>query len=80
AWKRCTEDLKEHDDASVRAWTRKEEIDTLLVFAPDLFSGVLTAFNVQSYQLLQPSPSPDPTIQLPSQACTAAQVNSLSFN
>ncbi|KAI1793408.1 hypothetical protein LXA43DRAFT_242735 [Ganoderma leucocontextum] len=35
----------------VRRW--KSEIDMLLVFA-GLFSAVLTAFNVQSYQLLQP--------------------------
>lgn len=61
AWSRCAQVLKEHDDGQVRAW--KEEIDTLLVFA-GLFSGVLTAFNVQFYALLQPDATTAQTAML----------------
>ncbi|KAI0755090.1 hypothetical protein C8Q80DRAFT_1117583 [Daedaleopsis nitida] len=42
--------MQEHSDQMVQRW--KEEIDMFLVFA-GLFSAVLTAFNVQSYALLQ---------------------------
>ena len=49
-----------------------------------MFSAILTAFNVQSYQLLTPSPSPDPVIlalerisaQLGSFAVTPPSINS----
>ncbi|KAI0369299.1 hypothetical protein BV20DRAFT_373446 [Pilatotrama ljubarskyi] len=45
-------------DEMIRRWNT--EIDTYLVYA-GLFSAILTAFNVQSYQLLQPA-VPDPTV------------------
>ncbi|EMD35963.1 hypothetical protein CERSUDRAFT_96188 [Gelatoporia subvermispora B] len=51
AWIECAERIKEYDEETIKAW--KEEIDTLLVFA-GLFSAVVTAFNVQFIQLLQP--------------------------
>ncbi|KAI0631322.1 hypothetical protein C8Q77DRAFT_1025935, partial [Trametes polyzona] len=38
-------------DGYMEQW--KSELDTLLVYA-GLFSAVLTAFNVESYRLLQP--------------------------
>ncbi|KAL6301865.1 hypothetical protein BKA93DRAFT_441410 [Sparassis latifolia] len=75
AWTKCAACLEQHDHQSVQSW--KEEIDTLLVFA-GLFSAVLTAFNVQSYQLLQPNPSPDATIVLLAQIST--QLSSFSVN
>ncbi|KAM5533444.1 hypothetical protein V8D89_012882 [Ganoderma adspersum] len=50
-WERCARILARHSEEMVQRW--KSEIDMLLVFA-GLFSAVLTAFNVQSYQLLQP--------------------------
>ncbi|EMD31568.1 hypothetical protein CERSUDRAFT_26415, partial [Gelatoporia subvermispora B] len=55
--------LRAHDEDMVKA--EKEEIDTMLVFA-GLFSTVLTAFNVESYSLLQapPPPTPDPNTQI----------------
>ncbi|KAI0821722.1 hypothetical protein BC628DRAFT_1287219, partial [Trametes gibbosa] len=46
-------------DDLVNRWNR--EIDIYLLFA-GLFSSILTAFNVQSYQLLQPG-GPDATVQ-----------------
>ncbi|KAI0683740.1 hypothetical protein C8T65DRAFT_836921 [Cerioporus squamosus] len=57
-WVEAAEAVKTYHDGLVRRW--QEEMDTLLVYA-GLFSAVLTAFNVQSYQLLQPSPT-DPTL------------------
>ncbi|KAI0718801.1 hypothetical protein C8T65DRAFT_827467 [Cerioporus squamosus] len=57
-WVEAAEAVKTYHDGLVRRW--QEELDTLLVYA-GLFSAVLTAFNVQSYQLLQPSPT-DPTL------------------
>ncbi|KAI0659738.1 hypothetical protein C8Q70DRAFT_900332, partial [Cubamyces menziesii] len=43
--------VKTLHDSSMERW--KSELDTLLVYA-GLFSAVLTAFNVESYRLLQP--------------------------
>ncbi|KAI0794304.1 hypothetical protein C8Q74DRAFT_568815, partial [Fomes fomentarius] len=58
----------------VRRW--KEEIDTLLVYT-GLFSAILTAFNVQSYQLLQPAPT-DPAVAVLKQI--SAQLSSFSIS
>ncbi|KAJ3553755.1 hypothetical protein NM688_g3446 [Phlebia brevispora] len=52
-WTACARSMKQHDESMVHGW--KEEIDTLLVFA-GLFSAVLTAFTVESYQNLQADP------------------------
>lgn len=43
-----------------------------------LFSAILTAFNVQSYQLLQPAPAPDPILIALQQI--SAQLTSFSMN
>ncbi|KAH9852315.1 hypothetical protein C2E23DRAFT_885821 [Lenzites betulinus] len=43
--------VKTFHDGTVKRWI--DELDTLLVYA-GLFSAVLTAFNVESYRLLQP--------------------------
>ncbi|KAI0697485.1 hypothetical protein C8T65DRAFT_614721 [Cerioporus squamosus] len=60
AWTEAAEAVKASYDQLLGRW--KEEMDTLLVYA-GVSSAVLTAFNVQSYHLLQPEPS-DPTLAL----------------
>ncbi|KAL4251572.1 hypothetical protein ABKN59_006706 [Abortiporus biennis] len=52
-WMRCCRVIRDADIKMVTAWT--DEIDTLLVFA-GLFSAVLTAFLIESYQLLKDDP------------------------
>ncbi|KAI0716569.1 hypothetical protein C8Q76DRAFT_724895 [Earliella scabrosa] len=72
-WSEVAEVVRTHYDELVSRW--KEELDTLLVYA-GLFSAVLTAFNVQSYQLLQPGPA-DPTVLALQQI--SAQLNSFTI-
>ncbi|RPD58371.1 hypothetical protein L227DRAFT_654762 [Lentinus tigrinus ALCF2SS1-6] len=57
-WTEAAEAVKASYDQLLDRW--KEEMDTLLVYA-GVSSAVLTAFNVESYKLLQPDPS-DPTL------------------
>ncbi|KAI0695068.1 hypothetical protein C8T65DRAFT_49791 [Cerioporus squamosus] len=52
-WANCVRALRDYDEHMVKGW--KEDIDSLLVFA-GLFSAVLTAFNIESYKLLQEDP------------------------
>ncbi|TBU22723.1 hypothetical protein BD311DRAFT_769855 [Dichomitus squalens] len=66
--------VKTYSDEMVKRWN--EEIDNLLVYA-GLFSSILTAFNVQSYLLLQPA-TPDPTLAVLQQI--SLQLNSFSVN
>ncbi|KAL6301864.1 hypothetical protein BKA93DRAFT_441342 [Sparassis latifolia] len=75
AWETCAKGLNEYDTKRVATW--KEEIDTLLVFA-GLFASVLTAFNIESYQLLQSNPSADATVLLLAQIST--QLSSFSVS
>ncbi|KAI0702785.1 hypothetical protein C8T65DRAFT_611898, partial [Cerioporus squamosus] len=56
AWDATAHAVKKYSDEMVDRWNK--EIDTLLA---GLFSAILTAFNVQSYQLLTP-PAPDPVV------------------
>ncbi|KAI0364171.1 hypothetical protein BV20DRAFT_48964 [Pilatotrama ljubarskyi] len=58
AWSTASEIVKIYSDDMVKRMNA--EIDTLLVYA-GLFSAILTAFNVESYTLLQPA-QPDPTL------------------
>ncbi|KAF8985723.1 hypothetical protein BDQ17DRAFT_1289793 [Cyathus striatus] len=51
-WKDCHELVKRYDRALCRGWT--EEITNLLILS-GLFSAVVTAFAVESYQWLQPN-------------------------
>ncbi|OJT08325.1 hypothetical protein TRAPUB_777 [Trametes pubescens] len=74
AWTKCTDVMKGHHEAILARW--KDEIDTLLVYA-GLFSAVLTAFNVESYSLLQQNPT-DTTNALLAQL--SAQINSFTIN
>ncbi|RPD63453.1 hypothetical protein L227DRAFT_521624 [Lentinus tigrinus ALCF2SS1-6] len=59
AWNETAKILKTYSDEVIDRWNK--EIDTLLVYA-GLFSAILTAFNVQSYQLLTPPPQTDPVL------------------
>ncbi|RPD52958.1 hypothetical protein L226DRAFT_572628 [Lentinus tigrinus ALCF2SS1-7] len=52
-WANCVKVLRDYDEHMVKGW--KEDVDSLLVFA-GLFSAVLTAFNIESYKLLQEDP------------------------
>ncbi|KAH9886470.1 hypothetical protein C8Q73DRAFT_281363 [Cubamyces lactineus] len=74
AWSGTAEVVKTYSDEMVQRMNK--EIDTLLVYA-GLFSAILTAFNVQSYPLLQPAP-PDPTLAALFQI--SAQLSSFSIN
>ncbi|KAI0351165.1 hypothetical protein OH77DRAFT_1411676, partial [Trametes cingulata] len=58
AWSKTSEIVRMYSDDMVKRLNA--EIDTLLGYA-GLFSAILTAFNVESYTLLQPS-QPDPTL------------------
>ncbi|KAI0760438.1 hypothetical protein C8Q74DRAFT_1296319 [Fomes fomentarius] len=73
-WSAAAEAVKIHHDELVARW--KEEMDTLLVYA-GLISAILTAFNIQSYQMLQPSPT-DSTVAVLQQIST--QLASFSIN
>ncbi|TBU21830.1 hypothetical protein BD311DRAFT_792534 [Dichomitus squalens] len=75
ALSKTAEIVRKYNDEMVKRWN--EEIDTLLVYA-GLFSAILTAFNVQSYLLLQPPATPVPTLAVLQQ--TSLQLNSFSVN
>ncbi|KAI0712726.1 hypothetical protein C8T65DRAFT_176460 [Cerioporus squamosus] len=75
AWKETAHIMKTYSDEIVDRWNK--EIDTLLVYA-GLFSAILTAFNVQSYQLLTPLPEVDPIIVALEKI--SAQLSSFSVN
>ncbi|KAH9852316.1 hypothetical protein C2E23DRAFT_826822 [Lenzites betulinus] len=64
--------VQERLEKQVERW--KSEMDTLLVYA-GLFSAVLTAFNVESYSLLQPQPMDDAVLAIRQ---LTQQLNSLS--
>ncbi|KAI0698955.1 hypothetical protein C8T65DRAFT_660331 [Cerioporus squamosus] len=74
AWAACAKALRDYDEDMIQDW--KEEIDTLLVFA-GLFSAVLTAFNIEAYQLLQQQPEDSVTAILTQ---ISAQLNSFTVN
>ncbi|RPD67897.1 hypothetical protein L226DRAFT_423015, partial [Lentinus tigrinus ALCF2SS1-7] len=75
AWDETANIVKKYSNEMVERWNK--EIDTLLVFA-GLFSVILTAFNVQSYQLLTPAPPVDPVIVALEKI--SAQLSSFSIN
>lgn len=54
AWQKCADVVEKYDADTCRF--HREEIDRLLVFA-GLFSAVLTAFAIESYQWLQHDPN-----------------------
>ncbi|KAH9893625.1 hypothetical protein C8Q73DRAFT_791449 [Cubamyces lactineus] len=66
--------VKKYSDELVERWGK--EIDTYLVYA-GLFSAILTAFNVESYKLLQPDPGPDQSSAILQHI--SLQLGSLSF-
>ncbi|EJD40354.1 hypothetical protein AURDEDRAFT_70154, partial [Auricularia subglabra TFB-10046 SS5] len=63
--------MERHDNELCKGY--REEIDTLLVFA-GLFSAVVTAFSVESYQWLQDDPN-DALIGLLSQIARSVAAN-----
>ncbi|TBU53354.1 hypothetical protein BD310DRAFT_970336 [Dichomitus squalens] len=73
-WQSAAEALKDYHDNLVERW--QKETDVLLVFA-GLLSGVLTTFNIQIYQLLQPGPN-DATLAVLEQI--SKQLDGFSFN
>ncbi|PIL23218.1 hypothetical protein GSI_14527 [Ganoderma sinense ZZ0214-1] len=74
AWDDASGAVKTYHNELVEQW--QKAMDSLLVYA-GLFSAVLTAFNVQSYQLLQPGPT-DPTLAVLQQI--SSQLNSFTVN
>ncbi|KAI0364347.1 hypothetical protein BV20DRAFT_1057264 [Pilatotrama ljubarskyi] len=75
AFSSAAEVVQKHSSEIVDRWNK--EIDTYLVFA-GLFSAILTAFNVQSYQMLQgPSPPDLNTVVLQQ---ISQQLRSFSIN
>ncbi|KAI0326586.1 hypothetical protein GY45DRAFT_1373847 [Cubamyces sp. BRFM 1775] len=74
AWKFCAATIERHYDERLKRWNA--ELDMLLVFA-GLFSAALTAFNVQSYLLLQPDGSDTVVLALTS---ISAQLQSFAVN
>ncbi|KAI0718788.1 hypothetical protein C8T65DRAFT_737131 [Cerioporus squamosus] len=74
AWTDAAGAVKTYHDELIARWSK--EMDTLLVYA-GLFSAVLTAFNVQSYQSLQPAPT-DSTVAVLQRI--SAQLDSFSVS
>ncbi|ESK85796.1 hypothetical protein Moror_2409 [Moniliophthora roreri MCA 2997] len=70
SWERMLKEVARHDEDMVKGW--RDDIDTLLVFA-GLFSAVVTAFAIESYQWLDEDPA-DTTIALLTQLISV-QVN-----
>ncbi|KAI3603450.1 hypothetical protein WG66_014281 [Moniliophthora roreri] len=60
SWERMLKEVSRHDEDMVKGW--RDDIDTLLVFA-GLFSAVVTAFVIESYQWLVEDPA-DTTVML----------------
>ncbi|KAK1226669.1 hypothetical protein PQX77_010348 [Marasmius sp. AFHP31] len=60
SWEAVMREVDKHDEGLLGGW--KEDIDTLLVFA-GLFSAVVTAFTIESYQWLSENPE-DTTVAL----------------
>uniref|UniRef100_A0A0W0GAY5 DUF6535 domain-containing protein n=1 Tax=Moniliophthora roreri TaxID=221103 RepID=A0A0W0GAY5_MONRR len=54
SWERMLKEVSRHDEDMVKGW--RDDIDTLLVFA-GLFSAVVTAFVIESYQWLDEDPA-----------------------
>ncbi|PIL35104.1 hypothetical protein GSI_02892 [Ganoderma sinense ZZ0214-1] len=72
AYEKTAKIVETYSDETIKKWN--DEIDNLLVFAA-LYSGILTAFNVQSYPYLQP-PTPDTTLAILQQI--SLQLNSFT--
>ncbi|TFK86192.1 hypothetical protein K466DRAFT_493270, partial [Polyporus arcularius HHB13444] len=72
-WSEAAEAVKTSYDQLLGRW--KEEMDSLLIYA-GVSSAVLTAFNVESYHLLQPDPT-EPTLAVLKQI--SAQLNGYTF-
>ncbi|EEB97330.1 hypothetical protein MPER_03374, partial [Moniliophthora perniciosa FA553] len=60
SWRKVLKEVARHDEDMVKAW--RDDIDTVLIFA-GLFSAVVTAFVIESYQWLDEDPA-DTTVTL----------------
>ncbi|ESK89197.1 hypothetical protein Moror_5204 [Moniliophthora roreri MCA 2997] len=76
AWEILMKAVNKYDDEMVKNW--KEDIDTLLVFA-GLFSAVVTAFVIESYQWLDKDPA-DTTVALLTQISKQLSNSSVPFD
>ncbi|EEB95966.1 hypothetical protein MPER_04982 [Moniliophthora perniciosa FA553] len=76
AWEVLMKAVNKYDDEMVKNW--KEDIDTLLVFA-GLFSAVVTAFVIESYQWLNRNPA-DTTVALLTQISKQLGNSSVPFD
>uniref|UniRef100_A0A0W0G993 DUF6535 domain-containing protein n=1 Tax=Moniliophthora roreri TaxID=221103 RepID=A0A0W0G993_MONRR len=76
AWEILMKAVNKYDDEMVKNW--KEDIDTLLVFA-GLFSAVVTAFVIESYQWLDKDPA-DTTVALLTQISKQLGNSSVPFD
>ncbi|EEB94542.1 hypothetical protein MPER_06628, partial [Moniliophthora perniciosa FA553] len=70
SWEKVLKEVARHDEDMVKGW--RDDIDTLLVFA-GLFSAVVTAFVIESYQWVDEDPA-DTTVALLTQLISV-QVN-----
>ncbi|EIW63191.1 uncharacterized protein TRAVEDRAFT_115042, partial [Trametes versicolor FP-101664 SS1] len=68
AWSDSAETVQKWSDQMVEQWNK--EIDTYLA---GLFSAILTAFNVQSYVLLQPD-ARDPSTPVSAQSSSTSSI------
>ncbi|TBU57408.1 hypothetical protein BD310DRAFT_959559 [Dichomitus squalens] len=78
AWENAAESLQTYSEEMVQRWNA--ELDNMLLHAA-LFSAILTAFDVQSYSLLQTAP-PDPVLSALQRISTqlAVWLNTLWFS
>ncbi|EIN04152.1 hypothetical protein PUNSTDRAFT_26885, partial [Punctularia strigosozonata HHB-11173 SS5] len=73
-WATCLEEMLRYDKKMIEDWN--DEINTILIFA-GLFSAVLTAFTVESYQMLQQDPEQASAVTL---SQISLQLESFSVN
>ncbi|KAF9025267.1 hypothetical protein BDZ89DRAFT_1135572 [Hymenopellis radicata] len=71
AWRACTRAVRDYDEKLIQSW--RMDMDTTLVFAA-LFSAILTAFVLESYQWLSEDPN-DVVVSLLTRIATQLEDN-----
>ncbi|SJL11653.1 uncharacterized protein ARMOST_15059 [Armillaria ostoyae] len=74
-WKKCYDAISEFDSKIISSWT--EEMNTILIFA-GLYSAVVTAFLIESYQWLSEDPIEVLLTRISSQLDPATNSSSMS--
>ncbi|KAK0477904.1 hypothetical protein IW261DRAFT_1400699, partial [Armillaria novae-zelandiae] len=74
-WKKCYDAISEFDSKIISSWT--EEMNTILIFA-GLYSAVVTAFLIESYQWLSEDPIETLLTRISSQLDPATSTSSMS--